>query len=75
MNSLLEFGSALEHHDSSLSAQKRFITDVKGMYDALAELGNPFLDDSADLRALNTKLVPGQQAIKNLYAVENIGKE
>ena len=75
MNSLPEFGSVLEHHDSNLSAQKHFITDVEGMYDALAELGNPFLDDSADLYALDTKLVPGQQAIKNLYALENIGKE
>lgn len=75
MNSLPEFDSVLEHHDSNLSAQKRFITDVKGMYDALAELGNPFLHDSADLYALDTKLVPGQQAIKNLYAVENIDKE
>ena len=44
------------------------------MYDALAELGNPFLDDSADLYALDTKLVPGAEAIKNLNDVETLGK-
>ena len=64
MNSVPEFGSVLEHHDSNLSAQKPFITDVKGMYDALAELGNPFLDDSADLYALDIKLVQGNRLSK-----------
>ena len=45
------------------------------MYDALAELGNPFIDDSADLFALDTKIVPGEEDIKHLYTVETIGQE
>ncbi len=45
------------------------------MYDALAEFGNPFIDDSADLFPLDTKIVPGTEAIKHLYAVETIGQE
>ena len=45
------------------------------MYNALAELGNPFIDDSVDLFALDTKIVPGTEAIKHLYAAEMIGQE
>ena len=45
------------------------------MYDALAELGNPFTDDRADLFALDRKIVPGAEDIKHLYAVEMIGQE
>ena len=72
---LHEFDSILEHHDSNPSAQKHFVADVKKMYNALDELGNPFLDDSADLYALDTKLVPGEEAIKHLNAVEALGQE
>jgi hypothetical protein len=70
-----ESSKVREHHDSNASAQRNFKSDVKGMYDALAELGNPFIDDSADLFALDTKIVPGTEAIKHLYAVETIGQE
>jgi hypothetical protein len=73
LNRLPECGYILEHHDSNPSAQKHFADDVKRMYDALADLGNPFLDDSDDLYALDTKLVPGPEAIKHLQTVEAIG--
>ena len=45
-NSLSELDSILEHHDNPESAQKHFSADVRTMYDALAEFGNPFMDDS-----------------------------
>ena len=45
------------------------------MYYALAELGNPSIDDSADLFALDAKIVSGIELIKHLYAVETIGQE
>ena len=45
------------------------------MYDALAEFGNPFMDDSTDLYALDTKILPGKEAITNLYSVKVNGKE
>lgn len=72
---LPESDSILEHHDSSKSAQKHFCDDVKAMYDSLLECGNPFLDDSDDLYALDTKLVPGPEAVANLHNVERLGKE
>ena len=74
-NRLPESSKVREHHDSNASAQRHFTSDVKAMYDALAELGNPFIDDSADLFALDTKIVPGTEAIKHLYAAETIGQE
>ena len=72
---LPESSKVREHYDSNASAQRHFTSDVKAMYDALAELGNPFIDDSADLFALDTKIVPGTEAIKHLYAAETIGQE
>ena len=74
-NRLPESDSILEHHDSTEGAQKHFSDDVKAMYDCLAEFGNPFMDDSEDLYALDTKLVPGLEAVKNLHAVEALGKD
>ena len=74
-NSLSELDSILEHHDTTESAQKHFSADVRTMYDALAEFGNPFMDDSKDLYALDTKVVPGHEAIENLYSAEAVGKE
>ena len=72
-NSLDDVDSLQEHHDSNPSAQKRFVADVKKAYDAFNELGNPFLEDSTDLYALDTRMVPGAEAIKNLYYAEALG--
>ena len=74
-NRLPESSKVREYHDSNASAQRHFTSDLKAMYDALAELGNPFIDDSVDLFTLGTKIVPGTEAIKHLYAVETIGQE
>ena len=74
-NRLPESSKVREHHDSNATAQRHFTSDVKAMYEALAELGNPFIDDSADLFALDTKIVPGTEAIKHPYAAETIGQE
>ena len=45
------------------------------MYDALAEFGKPFMDDSTDLYALDTKILPSKETITNLYSVKVNGKE
>ena len=40
---------------------------------AVNELGNPFLDDSGDLYALDTKEVANQNAVKTFRQVQDIG--
>lgn len=42
-----------EHHDSFTSTQTHFLKDMKLMLLAVNEPGNPFLDDSSDLYALD----------------------
>ena len=74
-NSLSELDNVLEHHDFSERAQQHFSADVREMYDALAEFGKPFMDDSTELYALDTKILPGKEAIANLYSVKVNGKE
>ena len=49
-----------EHHDSFTSTLTHFLKDMKLMLLAVNEPGNPFLDDSSDLYALDTKEVANQ---------------
>ena len=37
---------AVEHHEESLTFQKRFGKDVKAVYNLLKKKGNPFLPES-----------------------------
>ena len=62
-----------EHHDSSTSTQTHFLKDVKLMFLAVNELGNPFINDSGDLYAIDTKKVANQSAVSALRQVQDIG--
>ena len=44
-----------KHHEQNSSAQKTFIDKVKALHLVLKEMGNPFLEESDDLLALDTK--------------------
>ena len=44
-----------KHHEQNSSAQKTFIDKLKAMHLVLKEMGNPFLEESNDLLALDTK--------------------
>ena len=70
----MEDNVAAEHHDSSQSAQVKFSKDVKLLLSTFKVLGNPFLEDSNDLYALDAKLVASQDAVKNLHQIHDIGK-
>ena len=62
-----------EHHDSSTSTQTHFLKDVKLMFLAVNELGNPFINDSGDLYSIDTKQVANQNAVSALRQVQDIG--
>ena len=58
-----------------VSERKSLTTKLRALLMLLAvnELGNPFLDDSGDLYALDTKEVANQNAVKTLRQVQDIG--
>ena len=66
---------ATSHHEVHKSFQTSFLVDVKALVNTMEELGNPFLEDSQDLIALDTKEIPGREAVSMMMKAEAIGQE
>ena len=60
--------------DASPSIQVAFLHDINLMLSAINEQGNPFLDDSKDLYALDTKGVTSQNVVNDLFRVQKLRK-
>ncbi|KAK3910810.1 putative 1-aminocyclopropane-1-carboxylate oxidase [Frankliniella fusca] len=54
---LSEAKNIINHHSDTKSAQKTFLKDKKSLEGVFCELGNPFLEESADLYNLDLKTV------------------
>ena len=67
-------GEDYRHHEQIHSVQKRFASNTKNVVEAIEEMGNPFLDDSSDLVALDTKLIMSETVVNNMQAAEQLGK-
>ena len=63
-----------EHHEQTPSTQKTFFKDVKSLITAMEEYGNPFLEKSKDLIALETKDLMAEAVIKSVYAAKEKGE-
>lgn len=63
------------HHDQLVSVQATFAKDVKSLIAAFEELGNPFLEKSQDLLALETRDIKDTSVVEAVRKVETIGKE
>ena len=62
------------HHEQIPSVQKTFITHVKNVTDIIEELGNPFVDTSSDLFALDSKQIMPNSVVDAIKSAEDIGK-
>lgn len=60
------------HHEDYPSAQKKFFNEVEALTESFIELGNPFLEESNELLALDSKHVSGS---KTLYDFKQRGQE
>ena len=60
------------HHEDTLSEQRKFFQSVQDMSETISEYGNPFLEDSAELVSLDTNLVTDKEV---LDAFETTGKD
>ena len=62
----------IRHHEDFPSTQKRFFNEVKALTDSFNELGNPFMDESGELLALDSKQVSSPTALNEF---QKSGKE
>jgi len=64
----------LHHHESNPSHERRFMRHVTSLVAAFEELGNPFLDDSGKLFAIDSKNVASEGVMKTVQTIEKLGK-
>jgi hypothetical protein len=70
VNTDLEFEG---HHEQTLSQQSAFYNHVLSVVTVFEEMGNPFLDDSTDLFALDTMNICSSDAVKTVFTLEATG--
>ena len=58
-----------KHHEQTPSAQKWFSKNVNDLVSVFQEAGNPFLEESKDLIALDAKNIPNQNSVDNMRKV------
>ena len=53
------------HHEQTRSMQQRFTKHVLNFFAAFGQAGNPFLEETQDLIALDTRNIAVRNAVKN----------
>ena len=66
-------GSFKKHHENTDSFELRFRKDVKALYSAILEMGNPFKETQNDLVQLSTKAVMDPQVSNSVFPIKQIG--
>ena len=64
-----------KHHDEAHATQKDFLQKVKRPQAILAEMGNPFEEESSELYAFDTKDFVDTQVAENMARLPNTGKK
>ena len=63
------------HHEQTKHDQMEFVRDVKSLYCAMGEMGNPFCDESNDLLVLHSRDLADPVLITVLRQIEMLGQE
>ena len=69
-----EMSEHQDHHESSKSQQLKFCKEVSSLVAVFEEMGNPFLEESNDLLALDTRDIADEKVIKTVKEIEDLGK-
>ena len=69
--------SVFNHHENTDAFQKSFKEDVNNLSVEITKLGNPFKGkvDKKELVQLGTKDVMGEDAVKTVMGIEELGKK
>lgn len=62
------------HHEEAASLQSRFLKDVKSFVNVVTAMGNPFLETSQELIALDTRAIMEHEVAVSLSQVQEVGK-
>jgi len=62
------------HHEQVPGTQRKFISNVKELVATIAEMGNPFQEDSTDLMTLDSREVMSGTVVETVKNIEQIGK-
>ena len=63
------------HHEEGFSTQRNFKEQTVNLVQVFCELGNPFLDDSNELLALDTRNVLDESVVNTVRTVQSKGKD
>ena len=64
-----------KHHEQIPSEQVRFNKQVKALANEMEDMGNPFLEESKDLIALDTKNITDEAVVKTIDNIQALGKQ
>jgi hypothetical protein len=62
------------HHEQVPSTQATFQKHVVALTSTIKDMGDPFLEDSSYLKALDTKNIMNENAVETLYSIQERGK-
>ena len=63
------------HHDQQPCVQTAFLKEVKALVAVLDEMGNPFLEHSDDLLAIDTRDIVDKEVAETVRNIETVGEE
>ena len=63
--------SDMQHHEQTKEMQEAFKKDVTALVDVIDDMGNPFLEESADLLAIDSKNLANAAVIQTVRSIEN----
>lgn len=61
------------HHEQTPAVQTAFAKQVMSLVSTIEDMGNPFLEESADLLVLDTKDIVSESVVKTVRNIEQIG--
>lgn len=64
-----------KHHDQTDSFQNQFFKNVKCLTEQINMMGNPFLEDTGSLIALDTKQIMPDSVVKEIKSAKQLGYE
>ena len=68
-----ETEQSAKHHEDTRRLQSLFYRDVVSLTRTIEEMGNPFMEETDDLLALDTKQIMSSDALARLRKVEEVG--
>ena len=63
------------HHDGGKCVQSAFLKDVTSLVATYSEMGNPFLEESKEIIALDSKEMANVEMVKAVQTIEKVGQD